>query len=394
MTSIVELNARLDDVRAQMRGLIDIAKGEARHLTDEETASLNAMKAEADSITSSIATEIERQKNINNLTPKKMEKKRFSLLQAVRSIVDGTPMSEENAATIAAGKQQMRAAGLNSAGSIVIPTAETRATVSVTGTDGATVPVDVAAIYDELRAESVLEKAGASYYTGLVGDLKVPMMTAASVAWAEENGAAADAAADIKSVTLSPKRLTAYMDISKQLLVQDAGSNAEAALTANLIRAINDKFEATILADGAATATQPAGLFNGRTATTTSNWAGVVGLEAAVKRANGRVRAIIASPEAEAAFLAMENNKKTQLVIDGGTLNGVPCYSTANVAANSYLVGDFAYLCVGMWGGIDITVDPYTQAGNGAIRLVVNVYMDAAMPEGADAVIAAGKTSD
>ena len=43
-----------------------------------------------------------------------------------------------------------------------------------------------------------------------------------------------------------------------------------------------------------------------------------------------------------------------------------------------------------MWGGIDITVDPYTQAGNGAIRLVVNVYMDAALHTAATNVIKFG----
>ena len=56
-----------------------------------------------------------------------MEKKQFSLIGAIRSIVDGTQMDEANAATIAAGKAQMRAAGLNSTGAITsrkaVPTA-------------------------------------------------------------------------------------------------------------------------------------------------------------------------------------------------------------------------------------------------------------------------------
>ena len=391
MKSIVELNAELDAMTAEARAILDAAKAEERKLTDAEDAAYRSKVSDIEAKKAEIAEATERQKNINTNNNRVMEKKQFSLIGAIRSIVDGTQMDEANAATIAAGKAQMRAAGLNSTGSITIP--ESRATVSVTGTSGATVPVDVAPIFDELRAESVLARAGASFYNGLVGDLKVPMMTAAQVAWAAENGTATDAAANIQSVTLSPKRLTAYCDISKQMLVQDAGSNVEANIQANLIRAINEKFEATVLGAAAGSATQPAGLFNGRTAVSTTTWSAVADLESTVERANGRVRAVIASPEAKAKFRAMTYNKTTQLVYQDGYLEDVPCLSTANVAANNYLVGDFGYLAVGTWGGIDITVDPYTRAGNGEIRLVINVYMDAAVPTAAAGVIVAGKTT-
>lgn len=392
MKSIVVLNAELDALRAGARNITDAAKAEQRRLSDEEDARYRGIVADIEAKKAEITTATEHQRNINKNNQQTMEKKKFSLVSAIRSIVEGTQMDEANAATIAAGKAQMRAAGLNSTGAITIPTAESRATVSVTGSTGATVPVDVAPIFDELRAESVLARAGASFYDGLVGDLKVPMMTAAQVAWAVENGTASDAAANVQSVLLQPKRLTAYLDISKQMLVQDAGSNVEAALTSNLIRAINEKFEATILGAAAGSATQPAGLFNGRTAVSTTTWGAVADLEATVERAKGRVRAVIASPEAKAKFRAMTYNKTTQLVYQDGYLEDVPCLSTANVAANNYLVGDFGYLAVGTWGGIDITVDPFTQAGNGAIRLVVNVYMDAAVPTAAAGVIVAGKT--
>lgn len=392
MKSIVELNAELDAMTAEARAILDAAKAEERKLTEAEDAAYRSKVSDIEAKKAEIAEATERQANINtNNNQRTMEKKKFSLIGAIRSIVDGTQMDEANAATIAAGKAQMRAAGLNSTGSITIP--ESRATVSVTGTSGATVPVDVAPIFDELRAESVLARAGASFYNGLVGDLKVPMMTAAQVAWAAENGTATDAAANIQSVTLSPKRLTAYCDISKQMLVQDAGSNVEANIQANLIRAINEKFEATVLGAAAGSATQPAGLFNGRTAVSTTTWSAVADLESTVERANGRVRAVIASPEAKAKFRAMTYNKTTQLVYQDGYLEDVPCLSTANVAANNYLVGDFGYLAVGTWGGIDITVDPYTRAGNGEIRLVINVYMDAAVPTAAAGVIVAGKTT-
>ena len=47
------------------------------------------------------------------------------------------------------------------------------------------------------------------------------------------------------------------------------------------------------------------------------------------------------------------------------------------MAKKGLILGNFNDLVIGQWGGIDLTVDPYTQAANGKIRLVVNAYFDA-----------------
>ena len=390
MKSLVTLNAELDDLRAKADAILENGQAEERKLSEDEEKDFNALLAAIDEKKAEIKDAEERTIINPKPQPKMEENKKFSLLSTIRSIVNREQLDEVAQATIDAGKAQNRAAGVDTFGSIVIPAGECRAAVSVTTTSGATVPVDVAPIFDELRAESVLTKAGATYYTGLVGDLKVPMMTAAQVAWAGETAAAGDAAASVAAVTLQPKRLTAYMDISKQLLLQDAGSNAEASLQANLIRAITEKFEATVLGTAAGSTTQPAGLFYGKTPTATTTWSAVADLEAAVERAKGRVTAVICSPEAKAKFRAMTYNKTTQLVYQDGFLEDIPCHSTANVGANTYIAGDWRYLAIGQWGGIDLTVDPFNQAGNGMIRLIINVFMDAAVPTAAAGVFAYG----
>lgn len=393
MKSIVELNAELDALKAGARSILSTGESEKRRLNDAEAQRIDELSAAIAAKEGEIADAEERNKEIKINNNKMEEKKRFSLLKAIRSVVNKEQLDDASRAVVEAGRMQSRAAGVEVSGDLVIPTAEARATVSVTGSSGATVPVDVAPIFDELRAESVLAAAGATFFNGLVGDVKVPMMTAASVGWAGETAAAGDAAAGVSAVTLKPKRLTAYMDISKQLLVQDAGSDVEARLMANLVRAINEKFEQTVLGNAAGSSTKPAGLLYNKTLTSTTDWSGVTGLFATVERAGGRVQAIVASPEAKAAFRAMEHNNKTQLVLDGGMIDGIPCLSTANVAADAYIAGDFRYLAVGTWGGIDLTVDPYTQAGNGTVRLVINVWMDAALASGASGVLAFGETA-
>ena len=108
-------------------------------------------------------------------------------------------------------------------------------------------------------------KAGASYMTGLVGNVSIPVFSGSNVAWAGEVTGAADGAGSFSEVVLEPKRLTAYVDVSKQFLLQDS-NDAEAMLKRDIVNAISEKLEQTILGNTAGSTTQPAGLFNGVTA--------------------------------------------------------------------------------------------------------------------------------
>jgi len=49
----------------------------------------------------------------------------------------------------------------------------------------------------------------------------------------------------------------------------------------------------------------------------------------------------------------------------------------ATVTSKGVVMGHFEDFVIGQWGGIDLTVDPYTQAANGKVRLVINAYFDA-----------------
>ena len=40
------------------------------------------------------------------------------------------------------------------------------------------------------------------------------------------------------------------------------------------------------------------------------------------------------------------------------------------------MFGNWFDYFVGQWGAIDMTVDPYTQANRGLVRIVVNSYWD------------------
>ena len=343
-------------------------------VVDEDKDKDNDVESEDKEETRSARTH----KHININT---MKEQRFSLLKAIRNVAENRQQDKVTAAVCNEGMKEMRAAGLNTVGQIYIPTMETRAAVSVASEGVDVVATDLYDIIEPLRAKNVLVQAGAKFYTGLTNNAQIPVMTGSNVNWAGETAAATDGNVLFNNVTLTPKRLTAYVDISKMLLAQDS-IGVENAIRQDLINAINSKLESTILGKGAKSATSPAGIFNGKTPTKVTDFEGLVGLEAKVEEANvlGGI-SYIASPSARASFRNMMKGSRgtAQLAYTDGTLDGTPVYSTSNVEAKTFVVGDFSNLAIGSWGGLDIVVDNYTQAVNGMIRLVVNAYFDAAL---------------
>ena len=129
-------------------------------------------------------------------------------------------------------------------------------------------------------------QAGAFYMTGLVCNISIPTCSGRSVGWAGEVAAAADGAGTFGEVTLEPKRLTAYLDVSKQFLIQDSNS-AEEMLKRDIVSAISNKLEATILGNEAGSTTKPAGLLNGVSADSAAiTYANIVVMESTLATAN------------------------------------------------------------------------------------------------------------
>lgn len=305
-------------------------------------------------------------------------KQRFSLLKAIKAVAENRNIDDVTAAVNNAGMKEMRKAGLNTIGQIYLPTEKRAVSVATEGVD--VVATDLYDIIEPLRAKNVLLNAGAKFYTGLSNNVQLPVMTGANVGWAGEVGEVAGNTA-FNNVQLTPKRLTAFVDISKMLLAQDS-IGVENAIRKDLINAINSKIESTILGSGAKTAGSPAGMFNGKTPTKVTDFEGLVSLEALVEENNvlGDI-AYIASPSAKASFRNMMKGSKgtAQLAFIDSSLDGTPVYSTSNVAAKQFIVGDFSNLAIGQFGGIDITVDPFSKASTGMVRLVINAYFDATM---------------
>lgn len=406
----VEIKDKKNQLKRRAQEIIDTCKREVRDLTDDETSEIDSIKEQIKELNQQLTELEEKIKNLRfddededekvdeptenetenepsecnepdednkeDKTNKRNMKERFSLVRSIRNIVNNSAMNDVDAAVIAEGNKEARKAGINFQGQIQLPSQRAAVTVTAEGED--VVATDIFDILKPLRAKNVLAQAGAKFMSGLVGNVQVPVMSKSNVTWEGETTTAKDGAGTFSHVTLSPKRLTAFVDISKQMIAQDS-VDVESAIREDLVNAINSKLEETVLGATAGSATQPAGIFFTIKPTAVADFAALVTKESDVEDANviGECKYIL-SNKAKAALRSMsKGTKSTQLVYENGAVDGTVALNTSNVAGKNYVYGDFSNLAIGSWGGVDLTVDPYTKAADGMIRIVVNMYVDA-----------------
>jgi HK97 family phage major capsid protein len=169
--------------------LINLAEKEVRKLTDLENNRFTAIKAEI----SDLDKEIEN-RNKNKTIKKKME---FSLLKSINAIANNRQLDETAQEIVNVGMNEFRKAGQNYSGQIVLPMeyrtidgviSSTNTYTADTNNGGKeNVPEDKLGILEPLRNKLVLVKAGATYMTGLVGDVSIPAYGGSTIGWAAEN---------------------------------------------------------------------------------------------------------------------------------------------------------------------------------------------------------------
>ena len=370
---------KLEDEINELRAKEDEVEEEPKQEEQEEPQSEEEPKEEEEEPEEDPKDEEDKRQNHNINIMK--EERNFSLVKAIRAIANNQQMDEFTASVINAGKEENRKAGISSQGQIQLPS--TRSTVTVASEGEDVVVTDLLDILTPLRAKNVLAQAGAKIMGNLVGNVQVPVMTASNVTWEGEIADAKDGAPSFSHVTLTPHRLTAYIDISKQMLVQDS-LDVENTIRQDLIAAINSKLESTILGDGdgkegGAVVVAPEGMFHILTPTTVSDFAGICEAESDIEDANvlGECKYVM-SNKAKAALRGMiKGTNGTGMVYENGSVDGTPAYNTSHVEDTNFIYGDWNNLAIGSWGGIDLTVDPYSRAAAGQVRLVINAFFDA-----------------
>lgn len=382
-----------EQLKLRMKEIVNTCTTEIREMNEDEKAEFEANKAEIENLNKQLEelkaklakyeNEVDAVDEESTEQPEENKRKKsnnstmtnFNLVTAINAIANNKQLPDEYREYIKAGENEMRKAGLNYGGQIQL-----RAAIEATETQHGeeVIATDKTPILEAIKNNLVLTEAGATYMTGLIGNVSIPSYDGTSCAWADETGAATDGAGTFGEVELSPKRLTCFVDISKQMLNQQS-SDVEAMLRNDIVSAISQKLEATILGNSTGTTNSPAGIFSDSGITYSVNtYAGVLGMEEAFEGKTYGNKVWLVSPKAKSALKAKDKGTDTgNFLIQNNELDGYKVLTTANMPANSLAYGDFSDLVIAQWGSIDLTVDPYSQATNGKIRLVVNAYFDA-----------------
>ena len=327
----------------------------------------------------------------------KKEVRDFSLMRALRAMSNPSDRGAQAAASFEfeAAAEAAKRDGVDPQG-LYIPT-DVRRSWNMkrdmnTGDDAAIIAEDFRGgdFIDVLRNASSVMQAGATMLSGLQGDVKIPKKTAASTAgWiSTEGGASGESEPTVGQVTMAPKVLGAHTDITR-LMMQQSSLDVEALVRNDLATGIALTIDLGGLS-GSGSSGQPTGVSNTSGINTPTNFAGVnptfaevVAMETAVAEDNalmGNLAYILPASMYGALKTTVKDAGSGQFVVEpGGTMNGYRAIVSNQVTAGDLYFGNFSDLLIGMYGGLDITVDPYTASTSGTVRIVALQTVDVAV---------------
>jgi len=214
-----------------------------------------------------------------------------------------------------------------------------------------------------------------------------------------ESGAPTESQQAFDQVTMSPKTVGAYTDISRKLLLQSS-LDVEALVQQDLATVLGLAIQQAAI-NGTGASNQPSGLLTlitpsvaGGTDGLAPTWAHMVELETDVSVANADVGTLSYLTNAKVRGKLKGTPKvsgQNGFIWEGGdtpvngyraaVTNGVPSNLTKGTGTNlsAVIFGNFADLLIGMWGTLDLMVDPYSNSTSGTVRVVALQDVDVAV---------------
>jgi len=372
--------------------LIENTETEGRELTNEEEARADYLEGEVTRLDNKIKRRsaheemIARQANFAGTSiseTKEMDKinRSFSLSRAVETVSLGKGLEGAEAEWAQEARTEMQARGLQMTGQIGIPEAAllragTADNFQAGSGDGSGyVPTNVPGVIEALRAPTMIEQLGATTIYGATGNLKFPRVSVKAIATEEtEVSADANSTLEMDELELSPTRVANKTLFSKQLILQ-GGNQVDTLIARELTAGINTTIDKAAFAkaltanDSTITTLTPALLFN---------------MEKEVLAAGGNFADCkwAMSPTGWKVSRDLATVASIDAFWQGQSFDGFPASASPNLLDSatdkgSIIFGDFAQgLVLAFFGGMDLLVDPYSNAGTAQIALHLNKFYD------------------
>ena len=304
------------------------------------------------------------------------ETKKYSILRAIRSMVDrdwkDAGFERECHQAI------MKRAGMSEApnnGFFVPYEVQSRDMTASTANQGGVLvqtSVQAQSFIELLRARTVVGQLGAIMLNGLQGNVTIPRQTAAGTAvWlANEATAITEGQASLGQLSLAPKNVGAYTEISRQLMVQSSMA-ADQLVINDLVAVLARAIDLAAL-EGTGASGQPTGISLtagvGAVTGTSLAYTGVIEFQSDVAAANALTPncAYVTTPGVAALLTARQRFSSTDTPLWQGNLldgnmAGFRAQATTAVTAASMVFGDFSSVVIGEWGMLEIALNPYAN---------------------------------
>ncbi len=434
----------IHSLEQKLESIQSIANGEERALTAEEleeTQDIHAKLEAAEQQRNALAKNEARIKRMaatgaaSNSEQKELKKvgDDFSLLRALNAAVHGRALTGAEAEMMQEAQREANSMGLALRGNVALPQSYLQMR-NVYGNDSGLSDVDdavtttgtaAAAVREALRPQSVIQNVGATQLTGFVGDIKLPTLPNDDASTPAEGADATGFTAAMQSVTLTPQRYAAEIQVTKEALNQATG-NMEQVIARDFGIAIGNQIDRVAFKN----IMDQGGTLTGGTLALSAT--------AGDSRAQSEATIVLATeantndlPVASAADIArlwgditgngvaggtfvmhpttaavlfntnttgaggapvMANNQiYGHNVVTAGTfprldidaakadqfLNGGSDVAFGDVAlCGAALYGDWSNVFWATWGGLSLTIDPYTGLSGGLVKIVADVFYD------------------
>lgn len=397
MTKLPDLKEQHGFKVAELRSLVETAETAERDLTAEEKARFDALKGETKALEARIAraetlAEYERRAEAAPVSgdPMQRDLSRYSVARALRGALDGrlSGLEAECHAELSKGRETR---------GVMIPVSvllgERRA-LEKSGSAGALVETELLSemFVDRLRPALKVEALGASVLGGLIGDIKIPRLTAsASASWVAEDGAATRTDQAFDDISMSPKTIAAETQFSRKLMLQ-SNPAIEGIVRGDLAWLLAAGLDSAAIKGGGAN--QPSGILSLPDLQTVP-----LGTDGAIPTPDNMADLValpeIANVTARTAFLT---NAKVKKVANKARdtigqyyglpkffvgepfefSNQVPSNLTKGAGTNlsAILYGAWSDLFIAYWSAVDVLVNPYHPDVASKGGVLVHAFLD------------------
>ncbi len=321
----------------------------------------------------------------------KKEVKQFSFLRAINALANPSDKAAQEAASFerevsdeAASRYGRPAKGL------IVPNEVLKRDLNVgTAADGGNlVSTELlsGSFIEILRNKMAIMQAGVTMLTGLEGNIAIPKQDGTTSAyWVGEGSAPTEGQQSFTQISMTPKTVGAFTDFTRKTLLQSS-IDIEAFVRDDIAKKIALELDRTAIY-GTGSSNQPLGLkdtsgIGSQSLTSFGTFPEYIGMETdvAVANAEGGSMKYLVNASARGALKSTEKATNTGMfVFENNEINGYEAIVSNQLANNDAIFGDFSQFIVGMWSGLDLTVDPYAGATAGTVRIIALQDIDYAI---------------